>query len=208
MAVFAGHPSTSSNTCLNFSKNCDFSNFLQFLEKSQKLQKLQFLLGILLPPLTLDLINFSKNCDFSNFSQVLLLHANLDISCCSAFFSHTCTCKSQEYSKGLDYWLGPVLVFFRVWFEYLILGPKFQEMGSCPENVYIILSTMLGKGKHVDLTQCKSLYTPNVGVTWWQECEKSPEEQAELTDKNTLHSYLPKRSCCGVYKVNAQSSVS
>ena len=71
MAVFAGHPSTSSNTCLNFSKNCDFSNFSQFLEKSQKLQKSQFLLGTLLPLLTLVLINFSKNCDFSNFSQFL-----------------------------------------------------------------------------------------------------------------------------------------
>ena len=107
-------PSTSSNTCLNFSKKCDLSNFSQFLEKSQNLQKSQFLLGTLLPLLTLVLINFSKNCDFSNFSQVLLLRANLDISHCSAFFSHTCTCKPQEYSKGLDCWLGPALVFFRV----------------------------------------------------------------------------------------------
>ena len=47
----------------DFSKNCDFFNFSQFLEKSQ------FLLGTLVPPVTLDLINFSKNCDFSNFSQ-------------------------------------------------------------------------------------------------------------------------------------------
>ena len=127
MAVFAGHPSTSSNTCLNFSKKCDLSNFSQFLEKSQNLQKSQFLLGTLLPLLTLVLINFSKNCDFSNFSQVLLLRANLDISHCSTFFSHTCTCKLQEYSKGLDCWLGPVLVFFRVWFEYLISAPSFKK---------------------------------------------------------------------------------
>ena len=48
-----------------FSKNCDFSIFLQFLEKSQ------FLLSTLLPPLLFDLINFSKNCDLSNFLQVL-----------------------------------------------------------------------------------------------------------------------------------------
>ena len=127
MAVFAGHPSTSSNTCLNFSKKCDLSNFSQFLEKSQNLQKSQFLLGTLLPLLTLVLINFSKNCDFSNFSQVLLLRANLDISHCSTFFSHTCTCKLQEYSKGLDCWLGPALVFFRVWFEYLISAPSFKK---------------------------------------------------------------------------------
>ena len=53
---------------INFSKNCDFSNFSQFLEK---LQKSQFLLGTLLPPVTLVLINFSKNCDFSNFLQFL-----------------------------------------------------------------------------------------------------------------------------------------
>ena len=37
---------------INFSKNCDFSNFLQFLEKLQKLQKSQFLLGTLVSPLT------------------------------------------------------------------------------------------------------------------------------------------------------------
>jgi len=67
---------------------------------------------------------------------------------------------------------------------------------------------MLGKGKHVDLTQNKSLYTPDVGVTWWQEYEKGPEEHAEFTYKNTLHSYLPKRSFWSVYRVNAQSSVS
>ena len=53
---------------INFSKNCDFSNFSQLLEK---LQKSQFLLGTLVPPLTLVVINFSKNCDFSNFSQFL-----------------------------------------------------------------------------------------------------------------------------------------
>ena len=52
---------------INFSKNCNFSNFLQFLEKSQKLQRSQYLLDTLLPPVTLDLINFSKNGDFSNF---------------------------------------------------------------------------------------------------------------------------------------------
>ena len=51
--------------CYDFTKNCDFSNFLQFLEKSQ------FLLDTLVPSVTLDLINFSKNCDFSNFSQFL-----------------------------------------------------------------------------------------------------------------------------------------
>ena len=56
---------------INFSKNCDFSNFSQFLEESQKLQKSQFLLDTLVPPVTLDLINFSKNCDFSNFLQFL-----------------------------------------------------------------------------------------------------------------------------------------
>ena len=56
---------------IDFTKNCDFSNFLQFLEKLQKLQKSQFLLGTLVPPLTLVVINFSKNCNFSNFSQFL-----------------------------------------------------------------------------------------------------------------------------------------
>ena len=49
---------------INFSKNCDFSNFSQFLEK------LQFLLDTLLPPVPLDFINFSKNCDFSNFFAI------------------------------------------------------------------------------------------------------------------------------------------
>ena len=40
---------------MNFSKNCDFSNFLQFLEKSQ------FLLGALLPPLpVLNLVILAK----------------------------------------------------------------------------------------------------------------------------------------------------
>ena len=47
----------------------NFSQF--FFNKPQKLQKSQFLLGTLLPPVTLDLINLSKNCDFSNFSQFL-----------------------------------------------------------------------------------------------------------------------------------------
>ena len=56
---------------INFSKNCDLSNFSQFLEKSQKLRKSQFLLSTFLPPVTLDLINFGKNCDLSNFSQFL-----------------------------------------------------------------------------------------------------------------------------------------
>ena len=60
-----------SRSAARRSKNCEFSNFLQFLEKSQKLQKSQFLLGTLVPPVTLDLISFSKNCDFSNFSQFL-----------------------------------------------------------------------------------------------------------------------------------------
>ena len=32
---------------IDFTKNCDFSIFLQFLEKQQKLQKSQFLLGTL-----------------------------------------------------------------------------------------------------------------------------------------------------------------
>ena len=58
---------------INFSKNCNFSNYSQFLEKSQKLQKSQFLLDTLVPPLPLEFSNFSKNCDFSNFSQFLLL---------------------------------------------------------------------------------------------------------------------------------------
>ena len=53
---------------MNFSKNCDLSNFSLFLEK---FQKSQFLLGNVLPPLTPDLINFSKNFDFFNFSQFL-----------------------------------------------------------------------------------------------------------------------------------------
>ena len=48
-----------------------FLIFHNFFEKPQKLQKSQFLLGTLLPPVTLDLINFSKNCDFSNFLQFL-----------------------------------------------------------------------------------------------------------------------------------------
>ena len=58
------------------SKNCnflcvakiDFSNFLQFLEKLQKMEKLQFLLGTLLPPLTLVFINFGKNWFFQFFA--------------------------------------------------------------------------------------------------------------------------------------------
>ena len=58
---------------------------------------------------------------------------------------------------------------------------------------------MLGKGKYADVTQCKSLYTPNVGVTWWREYKDGPEEQAEITYKNMLHSYLPKRFLCGVF---------
>ena len=48
-----------------------FLIFHNFFEKPQKLQKSQFLLGTLLPPVTLGLINFSKYCDFSSFSQFL-----------------------------------------------------------------------------------------------------------------------------------------
>ena len=65
------------------SKNCDFSNFSKFLEKSQTVCRNRsfcwapFLLGTLVPPLTLDVINFSKNC---NISQFFLLRASLDIS--------------------------------------------------------------------------------------------------------------------------------
>ena len=51
--------------------NILFLIFRNFFEKSQKLQKSQFLLGTLLPPVTLVVINFSKNCNFSNFSQFL-----------------------------------------------------------------------------------------------------------------------------------------
>ena len=64
-------------------KNWDFSNFSKFLEKSQTVCRNRsfcwapFLLGTLVPPLTLDVINFSKNC---NISQFFLLRASLDIS--------------------------------------------------------------------------------------------------------------------------------
>ena len=49
-------------------KTSPTQRFCNFLEK---LQKSQFLLGTLLPPLTLGIISFSKNCDFSNFWQFL-----------------------------------------------------------------------------------------------------------------------------------------
>ena len=45
--------------------------FSQFFWKTPEIAEIQFLLGTLLPPVTLDLINFSKNCDFSSFSQFL-----------------------------------------------------------------------------------------------------------------------------------------
>ena len=73
--------------------------FRNFWRNHRTCRNRSFCWAPLLPLLTLVLINFSKNCDFSNFSQVLLLRANLDISHCSAFFSHTCTCKPQEYSR-------------------------------------------------------------------------------------------------------------
>ena len=45
---------------INFSKNCDFSNFSQFLEKSQKFQKSHFWLDTLVPAVTLDLIHHKQ----------------------------------------------------------------------------------------------------------------------------------------------------
>ena len=57
ITVFVGHLSMSLPLEFsNFSKHYDFSNFCKFFEKLQKLQKWQFLLGTLLPPLTLVLI--------------------------------------------------------------------------------------------------------------------------------------------------------
>ena len=138
---------------INFSKNCNFSNFSQFLEKSQKMQKLQFLLDTLLLPMPLDLINFSKNCDFSNFSQfleklqksqllldtlvppVILDLINFSKNCDFSNFSQFLE-KSQKLQKSqflLDTLLQPLLLEFRILAKTAI-SPIFRNFCYCVQT--------------------------------------------------------------------------
>ena len=75
-----------------FAKNRKSDDFLQVFDKSQ------FLLGTLLPTLTLEFGNFSKFFDFSSFSQFLVLRANLHI-CVERDKNHFCDYMTNEPSR-------------------------------------------------------------------------------------------------------------
>ena len=74
-----------------FAKN-SLTIFCKFSKKSH------FLLGTLLPTLTLEFSNFSKFCDFSSFSQFLVLRANLHI-CVERNKNHFCDYMTSEPAR-------------------------------------------------------------------------------------------------------------
>ena len=93
---------------MNFSKNCDFSNFSQFL------------LGTLVRPVPLDLINSSKTWDFSNFLQFLekLQKSHFSAGHPSTSFTTFCYC--------VQIWTYLVTL---VWFSIqIIVNFKFSKL--------------------------------------------------------------------------------